>query len=138
MKPDVEKAVTQLREGMPGHDVRVEEDSDGGAFVIVEGIDIGESYAPTVSWVGFHITWPYPDADVYPHYIDPEVRYVGEGVAPNAHPEGDLPTSLSRGAAMPGFEIAAIQVSRRSNRRNPTTDTALLKLLRVIAFLRSR
>lgn len=138
MKAHVKKAVAQIREGMPGHDVRVKEDADGGAFVIVEGIDIGESYAPSVSWIGFHITWPYPDADVYPHFIDPGVRYVGEGAAPNAHPEGDMPTSLTRGAAMPGFETAAIQVSRRSNRWNPASDTALLKLLRVIDFLRSR
>lgn len=138
MKPDVEKAAAQLRKGMPGHDVRVKEDGDGGAFVIVDDIDIGKSYAPTVTWIGFHITWPYPDGDVYPHFIAPEVRYIGAGEAPNGFPEGNLPTSMSRGASMPGFAIAAIQVSRRSNRRDAATDTALLKLLRVIDFLRSR
>lgn len=138
MKPDVEKGVEELREGLPGHDVRFMEDTDGGAYVIVADLEIGKSFAPRVSWIGFHITWPHPDADVYPHFIDPRVRYVGVGEAPNQHPDGNLPTSMSRGATMPGFDLPAVQVSRRSNRRNASTDTALQKLLRVIKFLRSR
>ncbi len=143
MKPDVEQTVQELREGFAGHDVRVKEDDDGGAFVIVDGIDIGEQFAPPTSWIGFHITWPYPDADVYPHFIDPKVRYVGDKEAPNRDPAGDssadLPTAMARGPyVMPGFGIPAIQVSRRSNRRNAETDSALQKLLRVIDFLRTR
>jgi hypothetical protein len=138
MKPDVARAVEELREGFPGHDMHVTEDADGGAVVIVDSIEIGDSFAPSAAWIGFHITWPYPDSDVYPHFIDPNVRYVGGRDAPNKHADGDLPTSMTRGAALPGFDIPAIQVSRRSNRRNPTTDSALQKLLRVIEFLRSR
>jgi hypothetical protein len=137
VKANVEKAIQELREGFPGHDVRTKEDADGGAYVIVEGIEIGETFAPSVSWVGFHITWSCPDADVYPHFIDPETRYVGTGEAPNQHPDGNLPTSISRGATMPGFETPAVQISRRSNRRTSTTDSPLQKLLRIIEFLRS-
>lgn len=138
MKPGVEFALKQLREGLQGHEVRIKEDADGGVFVIVDNVALGRSLAPARSWVGFQITWPYPDADVYPHFIGPEVRYVGKGGAPTIHPDGNLPTSMTRGATMPGFDLPAIQVSRRSNRRNPDTDTALQKLLRVIEFLRSR
>jgi len=39
---------------------------------------------------------------------------------------------------MPGFELPAIQVSRRSNHRRAETDSALQKLLRILEFLRSR
>ena len=138
MKPAVEEAVEELRRGLPGHEVRVKEDSDGGAFVIVEGMGLGQAFAPATSWVGFHVTWPYPDADVYPHFIDPKVQYVGSGPAPVPSPEGNLPTAMGRGATMPGFEMPAIQVSRRSNHRNATTDSALDKLLRVVEFLRRR
>jgi len=138
MKPNVEAAVAELREGLPGHAITVKEDPEGGAFVIVEGIDIGECFSPSVSWVGFHITWPYPESDVYPHFIDQEVRYIGKGPSPVQHAGGPLPSSMSRGQKMPGFDKAAIQVSRRSNRWNPATDTALRKLLRVVAFLRER
>lgn len=138
MKANVERAVAEIREGLPGLDVVVKEDGDGGAFVIVNGVRIGECYAPTSSWIGFQITFPYPDADVYPHFIDTAVKYVGNGEAPNAHPDGNLPTALSRGAMMPGFDRPAIQISRRSNRRDPETDSALLKLIRIVEFLRSR
>jgi hypothetical protein len=33
---------------------------------------------------------------------------------------------------------AAVQISRRSNKLNPATDTAALKLLKVLKWLRSR
>ena len=39
--------------------------------------------------------------------------------------------------AMPGFELPAIQISRRSNRWNPDRDTAALKLARVLDWIRS-
>lgn len=138
MKPDVAKAIEEIREGFPSNTVRVNEDPDGGARIIVDGLDIGQGFIPAVSWIGFHITFPYPDADVYPHFLDAAVRYVGSGETPNQSPHGDLPAAMTRGAMMPGFELPAIQVSRRSNRRNSETDTALQKLLRVLEFLRSR
>jgi hypothetical protein len=138
MKPAVEHALEELRQGLPDRDLRVKEDPDGGALVMVEGMEIGQVFSPSISWIGFHITWPYPDADVYPHFIDPKVQYVGTGAVPNQYPEGNLPTAMTRGATMPGFEVPAIQVSRRSNRRNAETDSALEKLLRVVEFLRGR
>jgi len=138
VKATVERAVAEIRDGLPGLDVVVKEDGEGGAFVMVNGVRIGDGFAPTSSWIGFHITFPYPDADVYPHFIDAAVKYVGNGEAPNAHQDGNLPTALSRGATMPGFDRPAIQISRRSNRRDPETDSALLKLIRIVEFLRSR
>jgi hypothetical protein len=138
MKPNVEAAVTELREGLPGHNIIVKEDAEGGAYVIVEAIDIGSGFDPSVSWVGFHITWPYPESDVYPHFIDHNVRYTGKGPSPVEHANGPLPSSMTRDQTMPGFDKEAIQVSRRSNRWNPSTDTALRKLLRVVAFLKER
>lgn len=99
---------------------------------------IGPCFDPASSWIGFHIVWTYSDADVYPHFIAAGVRYIGSGPAPNQHPEGNLPIALTRGATMPGFELPAIQVSRRSNHRNAETDSALQKLLRIAEFLRTR
>ena len=138
MKVNVEKAIQEIRDGLPGHSVRVQEDGDGGAFVIVDGIDPGQGFSPASTWIGFHITWPYPDADVYPHFVDPKLQYTGAGVAPIQHPDGNLPTAMGRGAVMPGFNISAIQISRKSNHRNARTDSALQKLLRIIVFLQSR
>jgi len=36
---------------------------------------------------------------------------------------------------MPGFNLPAVMVSRASHRWNPVTDTAALKLLRVLEWL---
>jgi hypothetical protein len=138
MKPGVAQAIEELREAFPDSSVQFREDDDGGAFVAVYPVDIGVAFEPTRTWIGFHLTWPYPDADVYPLFIDAGITYVGGGAAPNAHADGPLPTALSRGAQLPGFDLPAIQISRRSNRRNIDTDTAVQKVLRVVEFLRSR
>lgn len=138
MKPAVAQALAELSAGGPGSGVRSLPDPEGGAYVIVDDVGIGAGFAPETSWIGFHITWTYPDSDVYPHFIDPTIQYVGAEAVPNAHPEGALPVALTRGGEMPGFEIPAIQVSRRSNQRRAETDSALHKLLRVVAFLREK
>jgi hypothetical protein len=139
MKAGVEKALEELTAGLPEKaTLEIKEDSDGGAYVLVDGVEIGACFNPSTSWIAFHITWSYPDADVYPHFIDADVQYVGGQAKPNQHADGSLPAAMTRNATAPGFERPAIQVSRRSNRRNPATDSALQKLLRVLDFLRSR
>jgi hypothetical protein len=137
MKSEVETALTELGVGLPDSTIRTKEDSDGGAYVIVENINIGDGFEPATSWLGFHIVWSYPDADIYPYFIDAEICYTGSGNAPNQFPAGNLPEAITRGATMPGFDLPAIQISRRSNRRNADTDSALTKLLRVSEFLRT-
>lgn len=143
MKPRVQEAIQELEQAYPGK-VRHEEDRDGGAYVLVEEIELGERYAPSQARIAFHITWTYDEgADVYPHFLDAAVRYVGDGPTPNEAPSGDaadaLPTALSRGFKAPGFGFEAIQISRRSYTPGATGDlTALEKLARVIDFLRTR
>ena len=126
-----------IREAFVGHDVHVQEDDSGGACVIVDHIEIGENFAPPRSWVGFHITY-VEDADVYPHFIDPNVKYIGPADRATApHPDGNLPAAMARAQTMPGFDLPAISISRKTNNRSDT-DTPVAKLYRVIAFLRSR
>jgi hypothetical protein len=138
MKPAVEEAVDELVAGLPDAKLETLPDANGGAYVRVSDVDLGPRFAPRRSWIAFQITWTCPDADVYPHFICPDVRYVGEGETPSQHEDGDLPASMTRGAKAPGFEEPAVQISRRSNRRNPETDTPLQKLLRVLDWVRSR
>src|SRR5208283_1950379 len=102
--PVVLLALDELRRSFTGAAVDVEEDGQGGAYVNVCPIDIGEKYLPRFTWVGFHITFQYPRADVYPHFIGPDVRRVdGAG-----HSSG-VSAQEWRGRA-------ALQLSRRSNR----------------------
>lgn len=111
---------------LPHATVTAYEDGDGGAHVIVDAVDLGQPYVQPQTWVGFHITRMYPYADVYPHFVRGDLqradgRPLGEGTSPNVF--------LGR---------PAIQLSRRSNRLNPLTDTAALKLQKVLGWLRER
>lgn len=133
MTDDVRNAIGELEQSFPGHEVRTLEDGEGGAYVLVEGLTLGERFAPPISWVGFHITHPYPDADVYPHFIAGDISYIGTAANANGYPEGMAPSQT-----MPGFDLAAIQISRRSNRWNPDRDTAALKLTRILDWVRGQ
>ena len=125
-KPAVTAAVDEVRRLLPFATVEVELDEQGGAYVIIESIPLGATYTQSGSWVGFHITFQYPFADVYPHFI-----------------RGDL--ARSDGAALgESFSAtewrgrSAVQVSRRSNRLDPAVDTASTKLSKVVEWVRSR
>lgn len=95
--------------------------------MIVHDLDVGDQYAPSTGWLGFLITFQYPNADVYPHFLDPDVHRV-DGAALG---EGFQPSNNF-------WERAATQVSRRSNRWNPAVDTAAIKLARVLEWIRSQ
>ncbi len=102
------------------------DDGEGGAYVIVENVQLGAAYAQDTTWVGFRITFQYPYADVYPHYVRGDLtrrdgQPLGEAMSPTTFE--DRPT---------------VQISRRSNNLDPRRDTAALKLQKVLMWLRSR
>jgi hypothetical protein len=122
---EVQGAVAEIRSAFPESAVVAEEDGQGGAFIRVESVDIGQKYAPSKTWFGFHITFQYPRADVYPHHMGADVKRVdgvGFGQGVSAQKWRDSPS---------------LQISRRSNRLEPTVDTAATKLMKVIAWLKN-
>ena len=126
MNPEVADAIEKIRATVQPSLVTVREDGEGGAFVIVEGTDPGPLYEQPDTWIGFRITFQYPYSDVYPHYVRGDLtrrdqQPLGEGTSP---------------ATFEGRP--AIQLSRRSNHLNPATDTAVIKLLKVLTWLRTR
>ena len=125
MKLAVEQAVAEIRAALSNHQVEVVADTDGGAYVTVHGLRIGNQHAPTTSWVAFHIVYQYPHADIYPFHCVAELRRV------DGNPLG-AGTSQGQWRGNP-----ATVLSRRSNRRNPETETALLKLHKVLEWIQS-
>ena len=124
MNEAVRQAVEEIKAGVSPSECEIQEDPDGGAWVLVEDVSLGDLYEPDCSWVGFRITFQYPNADVYPHFVRADLRRkdgrpLGDGIQVNH-------TFLGR---------PALQISRRSNRLNPQTDTALLKMLKVAKWL---
>jgi len=119
--PDVSHAVDELRSNFPDLTVLDRDDGEGGAYVIVEDVQLPVGYSSNQTWVGFRITYLYPKADVYPHYVRSDlVRLDGR----------TMPFSPTTFEGRP-----ALQVSRRSNRWDHMSDTAALKLHKVLAWL---
>jgi hypothetical protein len=129
MHTPVEQAIAEIRATFPGHQVDVEPDPDGGAYVAVRDLHLGDQYAPSVSWVGFHITFQYPHADVYPHFCVAGLKKNDAAVAAPFHKGEWKP---------PSGAVPATSVSRRSNHWNPAVDTAAIKLMKVLEWIRSQ
>lgn len=130
MKEAVQQALDEIRSAHPGHALDVETDDDGGAFVKVHDLVLGPQYIPERSWVAFRITFQYPFADVYPHYCAANLARK-DGRAPG----GGFSQNTWR---TPSSEQPATMVSRRSNHLNATTDTAALKLAKILDWIRSQ
>ncbi len=124
--PKVSEAVEQIRTNFPQNALLAREDGQGGATVRIDVMPLGSPYVQPDTWVGFRVTFQYPYADVYPHFVRPDLarldgRALGEAITPSTF-DGQ----------------PALQLSRRSNQLNPATDTALIKLLKVMDWLRKR
>jgi hypothetical protein len=121
--PEVAQAIADIEAAYPQASVTTKEDGQGGAMVIVEPVPLGAPYAQADTWVGFHVTHLYPQADIYPHHVRRDLtRNDGQG----------LGTATSTSTFV-GRD--SIQLSRRGNRWNAERDTALLKLQRVMDWL---
>lgn len=126
MTPPVVEAIEEVRASCSPSSIDVEEDGQGGAYVVVHDLALGEQFHPARGWVGFHVTFQYPHADVYPHYVDAQITRV------DGQPMGAAITPTSwRGRP-------CHQISRRSNHWNPAGDTAAGKLLKVLDWLRAQ
>lgn len=124
MAPEVEEAIAEIREAFPGLRVEVQPESQGGAYVVVHDLVFDSRYAPSRSWIGFLIPFQYPDLDVYPHFTDAALARVDGAALESAFQKTtwrDQPVT---------------QISRRSHRWDAATDTAALKLGKVVSWLR--
>ena len=119
----VQEAVEEIKRAFNDHPVSVEEEEQGGAYVTVSDLFIGSQYEPERSNCSFTITFQYPHADVYPHFLDAKIVRKDK----KNHPQG-FSLAAWRGNS-------ALQISRRSNQLDPAVDTAALKLLKVLQWI---
>lgn len=118
------EAVAAVREHFAGHTVDVTPDGNGGAIVIIDDVDFGPRYTPQTTWLGFLIDAACPHSDIYPFYCGRIARVDG-----NAYGDGVQPVDW--------HGRPALQLSRRSNRRNGF-DNAVLKTERVVQWFATR
>ena len=123
MNADVAQAVAELRACFPDAAVEAADTGDGGALVTIDQIDPGPAFVQRETWVKFAIGFQYPLSDVYPLFVRPDLTRVDGG----GHGEG---------FSMGSFHgEPALQLSRVSRRLNPRTDTAALKVTKVLEWL---
>jgi hypothetical protein len=125
LTPAVAEAVAAVQAHFAGKPVEVSPDGGGGAFLIIEEVDVGPLYTPSTTWLGFHINATYPASDVYPHFVGALTRTDGSGLG-----EAIAVTTWR--------DRPALQLSRKSNRWNSAIDNAANKAERVLRWLTVR
>lgn len=121
----VQRAVDGICRTFDGHSVAIKADGSGGAYVVVADLALSERYVQGTTWLGFQVSYLYPAADVYPHYVRPDLAR-----------RDTAPLGLGFSPVIWGYDGApAIQVSRRSNKWDANVDTAALKAVKVLAWM---
>jgi hypothetical protein len=120
--PSVASAIDDIKSEFLEAVITIAPDGQGGARVCLDGVQLRSPRFQGVTWIGFYITFVYPNADIYPHYVRPDLIINGSAAAP-LHPNHEF---MGR---------SAIMVSRVNRSHDPSTDTALLKLHKVIEWL---
>jgi hypothetical protein len=126
MTPEIQQAIKEIQTSFPENRIEVIPETQGGAYVIVHDLLIGEQYISPTNWVGFLMTFQYPNSDVYPHFTDINLHRRDNNV-------------LGQGLSKTTWQNKpAIQVSRRSKRWNPAVDNAAIKLAKVLNWLKTQ
>ncbi len=126
MTTEVEQAIQLIKDAFSEHTVNVTEESQGGAYVEIIDIPLSETYIQEKTWIGFLITFQYPESEVYPHFVRHDLsRRDGKAL------ESGFSSSNWK-------ENAATQLSRKTKNFSPDSDHALTKLMKVIDWLNSQ
>lgn len=124
MKPEVLKAIEELKCQFANSSFTIREDDQGGAYVIIDPVSLCLQLTPEQTWVGFHLPGLYPYADIYPVFISANVKRV-DGVAFQA------PITAGH-----NFEKRpALQISRRNGMAQNGQQKATAKVLKILDFL---
>jgi hypothetical protein len=128
MKPEVEAAVAELQKYYSDR-VGVTPLPDGGAKILISGVALaGGPFLQSETWFGFTITFLHPYADIYPHFVRPDLaRRDGAQLNSPIHAGRDF------------YGQPAVMVSRRTklcNSEHPMN--AVLKLEKVLQWLISQ
>lgn len=121
----VTKALDGLQATFVDSQIVVEADGAGGARVCVEVVSLGEQYVQAESWMGGHLVAQLPYADVYPLFVR------GDLTRRDGRPLG---IAMSGGHAF--LRRPAVQVSRRSRRKDPAIESPAVKFIKVLEWIR--
>ena len=123
LMPELARAVKELEEAFPARiAVEGQDDAVGGAVIRLRDVPLCPRWSPETGDLLFVLPFHYPDAPIYPAYVD------------GATPTGSLVPALQpvnwRG-------MAVTQVSLRHNAWDPVRDTAVGSALQTMSWLRA-
>lgn len=120
-------AIEELKRGVAPTELVIEADGQSGAYVRFGPVELIETWQQRETWMAGHITAQIPYADIYPIFVRGDLaRADGKGlVAP-----------LSSGHIFMGQP--AVQISRKSNRRDAAIETPKIKFLKVLHWMNSQ
>jgi hypothetical protein len=121
----IDMAIAEIRAHFGADAVTVTADGSGGLYVVIDDLPVAPVYTPARTWLGFQISAAYPDADIYPHYTGTLSRT-------DSQPHGQ---AIQQVTWQGRPNEPALQISRRSNHRDPTVDTPVNKAVRILAWL---
>ncbi|MCT9004601.1 hypothetical protein [Streptomyces rhizosphaerihabitans] len=121
----IDTALTELRGHFGADALTITPDGSGGVYVVISDQPVGPAYTPARTWLGFQISAAHPDADVYPHYTGTLTRTDGQPHGP----------AIQHVTWQGRPTESALQISRRSNHRDPAVDTPVNKAVRILAWL---
>jgi hypothetical protein len=121
----VATAIEELRFCFADSELTIESDGTGGARVAIETVPLTSIYQQRESWIAGHLVPQLPYADIYPLFVRGDLARV------DGRPLG---TGLSSGQMFLGR--AAVQASRRSNRRDPAIETVCHKFIKVLEWIK--
>jgi hypothetical protein len=124
VKVEVSTAIEELKRQFEAAKMTVRDDGQGGAYVLMDGFELGAKFRPPATWLGFHIPAQYPYADIYPVFIGADV--------------GRADSTAFQAPVTPGHHFEgrpALQISRRSAAAQSGSQKAVAKILKVLDFL---
>ncbi|MDN4597593.1 hypothetical protein [Leifsonia virtsii] len=125
---DVSRAIDELRASFPDSSVVAEETGDGGAWVLIDPVSIGAAFTVEQTWVRFRIPFTYPEADIYPLFIAPDLRRRDGAELRAEH-------GFQQVMCGPDGTIPSTQLSRTTRGLQSGWNNAAGKLLKVLRWL---
>lgn len=128
VRSEIAEALDEIRATFGASTVNAQALEGENIWVTVSDVFLGEQWTPSRSTVSFTISFQYPYADCYPHYIDSSVKRTDGG---------QLPAGMQPAQQTPRGDTA-VMISRRNNRVTEVPDTAAVKLVKVVNWVRGQ
>lgn len=132
LKSAVESAIEGLRAQFGAERVTVASDGQGGAWVQIDGLELGEVYVQDDTFLICLLPFNLPNADVYPAFVRDDLQRV------DGQPLGEgFQTTQMQWPGEPGTR-PVVQISRRTRNSQFSDQTPAQKVEKVLAWLRAQ